>query len=66
MSAEEWKNTGKENFISSRFWFIPSKEKSSVAVRKGVAVVKKLIVDVKTEVKGATKNGRPVQWPQIW
>ena len=50
MSFEEWEKTGKENEITSRFWFVPSKEESFVGVRRGVAIVDRLRITVKTEV----------------
>ncbi len=60
MSAEYWNKTGIEDSVSSRFWFKPSKEKSFVGVRDGVVIVKKLVIDVKTEVMGAINSHRPV------
>jgi len=58
MSAEDWEHTGKESSVTSRFWFIPSKNESYVGVRKGVAVVDRLRITVKTEVmsKGDVKD----------
>jgi hypothetical protein len=59
MSAQYWEKTGIEDSVHSRFWFVPSKKDSFVAVKKGVAVVKRLKIDVKTELMGATESGQP-------
>jgi len=55
MSADEWEKTGKENEVTSRFWFVPSKEGSFVGVRRGVAIVDRLRITVKTEVMSANR-----------
>ena len=55
MSAEDWKKTGKENNLETRFWFVPSKEESLVGVRKGVGIVDRLRITVKSEVMNKTE-----------
>jgi len=54
--AQHWQESGLETAIESRFWFIPSRE-STVSLRDGVGVVRKLKVKVLTEVLSTTGNG---------
>ncbi|MFH1922728.1 MAG: hypothetical protein ABIP48_22930 [Planctomycetota bacterium] len=49
MRAANWQETGLEDSVRSRFWFLPS-EQSFVAVRDGVVVINKFELDVGVEV----------------
>jgi hypothetical protein len=53
LSAEDWRSTGRESAVMSRFWFKPDKDKSFVAVREGVAVINELHIRVETQVMAA-------------
>ncbi|MBD3334954.1 MAG: hypothetical protein GF355_05510 [Candidatus Eisenbacteria bacterium] len=56
LTAEHWRRTGAEDDVHSRFWFVPSRQ-STVASREDVAVVKKLQVNVKTEIISGPASG---------
>ena len=58
LSAEEWRRTGKEDGVLSRFWFLVDPGASAVATRKGVGLVKRLKIKVQTEVSARTVGGR--------
>jgi hypothetical protein len=49
MRATNWRETGLEDSVRSRFWFLPSKQ-SFVAVRDGVVVINRFELDVGVEV----------------
>jgi hypothetical protein len=49
MFADSWQETGNEESVLCRFWFVPARN-SYTAYREGVAVVKELRVGVKTEL----------------
>ena len=52
MSASDWRKTGQEQPIQTRFWFIPDKERSFAACRAGVGVLRQIKIKVQTEVTG--------------
>lgn len=54
LSAEEWRRTGKEDCVLSRFWFLVDPNASAIAARKGVGLVKRLKIKVQTEVSART------------
>ena len=49
LSAEEWQRTGNEEGVLSRFWFMVDPTVSAVAARKGVGMVKRLKIEVRTD-----------------
>ncbi|TKJ36903.1 hypothetical protein CEE37_14405 [candidate division LCP-89 bacterium B3_LCP] len=62
MYANNWRETGQENSVESRFWFVPSKE-SNVTTHQGVAVVKELKIQAKTEVMSVNTVGNRLSDP---
>lgn len=53
MSADQWRKTGRGQSVESRFWFRPRGDRSFVATRRAVAIVRELAIDVRTEVLGS-------------
>lgn len=56
LSADDYKITGKQNKVLSRFWFHPEKSSSYVTARDGVVVVEEYRIGVKNEVTGSDDN----------
>lgn len=59
MCVKNWEDTGNEDYVENRFWFLPD-ESSTVGARQGVSVVKNLKVDVEMEIMNTGKNGQKV------
>ena len=53
-SADEWRRTGNEDTVLSRFWFLTDPAGSAVATRSGVGLVKRLKIMVQTEVAASS------------
>jgi hypothetical protein len=59
LSADEWKHTGAEDGLMSRFWFVVDEQASAVAARKGIGLLKRLKIRVQTEVSATIESAPP-------
>ena len=58
LSVDEWRRTGNEDPLVSRFWFLVDHTRTAISRRKDIGLVKRLKIKVQTEVNASSSTKR--------